>query len=88
MVAFRDREGRWTRYFHDALRWPILELDPLGQFTQYEWCRCGDIRKLIDGEGNITHWMRDVQGRVTENALPMEPVIALTISPSPVNWQQ
>ena len=66
MVASRDREGRWTRYFYDALRRPILELDPLGQFTQYEWCRCGDIRKPIDGEGNTTHWVRDVQGRVTE----------------------
>jgi len=66
MIAFRDREGRWTRYFHDALRRPVLELDPLGQFTQYEWCRCGDIRKLIDGEGNTTHWVRDVQGRVVE----------------------
>jgi YD repeat-containing protein len=66
MVASRDREGRWTRYFHDAFRRPVLEMDPLGQFTQYEWCRCGDIRKLIDSEGNITHWVRDIQGRVTE----------------------
>lgn len=66
LVASRDREGRWTRYFHDALMRPILERDPLGQLTQYEWCRCGHIRKLIDGEGSVTHWVRDVQGRVTE----------------------
>jgi RHS repeat-associated protein len=66
MVGFRDREGRWTRYFHNALRQPILEIDPLDQLTQYEWCRCGHIRKLIDGEGNTTHWVRDLQGRVTE----------------------
>ena len=65
MVASRDREGRWTRYFHNALQQPVLQRDPLGQLTQYEWCRCGDIRKLIDGEGNITHWIRDLQGRVT-----------------------
>jgi len=44
---------------------PIIERDPLGQLTQYEWCRCGDIRKLIDGNQNVTHWKRDVQGRVT-----------------------
>lgn len=66
LVASRDRDGLWTRFFHDALMRPILERDPLGQLTQYEWCRCGDIRKLIDGEGNVTHWVRDVQGRVTE----------------------
>lgn len=69
LVASRDREGRWTRTFHNALRQPVLEIDPLGQLTQYEWCRCGHIRKLIDGEGNVTHWIRDIQGRVTAKEL-------------------
>jgi RHS repeat-associated protein len=82
LVASRDREGRWTRYFHDALMRPVLERDPLGQLTQYEWCRCGDIRKLIDGEGNITHWIRDIQGRVTAKKLADDTTMDYTYYPS------
>lgn len=81
MVASRDREGRWTRYFHDALRRPVLERNPLGHLTQYEWCRCGDIRKLIDGEGNITHWIRDLQGRVTSKKFADDTTIDYTYHP-------
>jgi len=81
MVASRDREGRWTRYFHNALRQPVLQRDPLGQLTQYEWCRCGDIRKLIDGEGNITHWIRDIQGRVTSKKFADETTVDYTYYP-------
>ena len=70
LVASRDRQGRWTRTLHDALRRPVLQRDPLGQLTQYEWCRCGDIRKIIDPNRNVTHWVRDLQGRVTEKRFP------------------
>jgi len=65
LVAVRDREGRWSRTFYNALGQPVLQIDPHGQTTQYEWCRCGDIRKLINGEGHVTQWIRDIQGRVT-----------------------
>jgi len=82
LVASRDREGRWTRYFHDALMRPVLERDPLGQLTQYEWCRCGDIRKIIDGEGNITHWIRDIQGRVTSKKFADDTTIDYSYHPS------
>ena len=82
LVASRDREGRWTRTFHDALRRPVLQRDPLGQLTQYEWCRCGDIRKLIDGEGNITQWIRDLQGRVTSKKFADESTIDYTYYPA------
>jgi len=65
LVATRDREGRWSRTFYNALMQPVLEIDPRGQTTQYEWCRCGHIRKLINGVGHLTHWVRDLQCRVT-----------------------
>ena len=82
LVAQRDREGRWTRYFHDALMRPVLERDPLGQLTQYEWCRCGDIRKIIDGNQNVTHWKRDVQGRVISKKFADDTTTDYTYYPS------
>ena len=61
----RDRLGRWTRTFHDALRRVTAVRDPLGRTTTYDWCTCGSLDKLIDGNGNATRWERDLQGRVT-----------------------
>jgi RHS repeat-associated protein len=61
----RDRLGRWTRTFHDALRRVTAVRDPLGRTTTYEWCACGSLDKLIDANGNATRWERDVQGRTT-----------------------
>jgi YD repeat-containing protein len=34
--ATRDREGRWTRQYHNALRQLVAEKDPLGRVTNYE----------------------------------------------------
>ncbi|MEO0453065.1 MAG: RHS repeat-associated core domain-containing protein, partial [Verrucomicrobiota bacterium] len=66
LVATRDREGRWTRNFHNSLNQKVATIDPQSRLLQYEWCLCGHLRKLIDGEGSITHWKRDLQGRVKE----------------------
>ncbi len=65
LVGARDRVGRWTRYTENALRQRIMTRDPLGNVTQYEWCRCGSLKKVIDGNGNATEWKHDLQGRVT-----------------------
>lgn len=61
----KDREGRITRYHYNALRQLVLTTDPLGRNTQMTWCRCGDLKSLVDGNGNLTRWKHDAQGRVT-----------------------
>jgi RHS repeat-associated protein len=61
----RDRLGRWSHTFHDALRRAISTRDPEGRTTTYEWCICGSMDKLIDANGHPTAWERDMQGRIT-----------------------
>jgi RHS repeat-associated protein len=61
----RDRLGRWTRYFYDAVRHLILTRDPLGQVVTYQWCICDTLDKLIDANGNATSWARDPENRLT-----------------------
>ena len=71
----RDRLGRWTQTFYDALRRPVATRDAAGQTTQYQYggsgctsCAGGGDRltKLIDANGNATTWDYDLQGRVTQ----------------------
>jgi RHS repeat-associated protein len=73
----RDRLGRWTQTFYDALRRPLATRDAAGQTTQYQYegsgctsCAGGGDRltKLIDPNGNATTWNYDLQGRVTQEA--------------------
>jgi RHS repeat-associated protein len=73
----RDRLGRWTQTFYDALRRPLATRDAAGQTTQYQYggsgctsCAGGGDRltKLIDPNGNATTWDYDRQGRVTQEA--------------------
>jgi RHS repeat-associated protein len=69
----RSRAGRWAHTFYDALRRPTATRDYLGRMsTQVEWISCGGgcgsdsrISKLVDFNGNVTTWQRDLQGRVT-----------------------
>ncbi len=73
----RDRLGRWTRVFHDALRRVVVTRDPAGGTTQYRYgdsgggCpSCGgggdELVALIDPNGNQTSWTYDGQGRVVQ----------------------
>jgi RHS repeat-associated protein len=64
----RDRLGRWTQTFHDALRRIVATRDPLGRTTTRQWCTCGSLDKLIDPNGNAISWARDLQGRVTQES--------------------
>jgi RHS repeat-associated protein len=61
----RDRLGRVTRLFHDALQRITSVQDPQGRIVRQNWCDCGSMDKLIDANGNETSWVRDLQGRVT-----------------------
>jgi RHS repeat-associated protein len=62
----RDRLGRWSRTFFDALRRPTAVRDAAGRTVTQEWCNCGSLDKVIDSNGNATTWERDLQGRVTK----------------------
>jgi RHS repeat-associated protein len=73
----RDRLGKWTQTFYDALRRPVATRDAAGGTTQYQYgaagctsCSGGGDRltKLIDPNGNATTWDYDLQGRVTQEA--------------------
>jgi RHS repeat-associated protein len=67
--AGKDRAGRWTRMRYNQHRQLLMELDPLLRLTQYDWCKCGSLKKLIDPLGKVTTWKRDAQGRVVEKLL-------------------
>jgi RHS repeat-associated protein len=60
----RDRAGRVTRYYYDALRRLTATRSPLGDTVRQEWCDCGTLDALVDGAGNRTAWQRDLLGRV------------------------
>jgi YD repeat-containing protein len=62
----RDRLGRWSQTFYDALRRPVVTRDPLGRTTTQQWCNCGSLEKLIDANNNATTWEYDTQGRATK----------------------
>ena len=66
----RDREGRWTRRWFDALRKVVAVRDPAGQITGLSWCRCGALASLADPMGRITQWNYDVQNRLASKVLP------------------
>jgi RHS repeat-associated protein len=63
---FRDRAGRWSHVFHDALKRPVVTRDALGRTTIQHWCSCGSLDSITDPNGNTTTWGRDLQGRVTK----------------------
>jgi RHS repeat-associated protein len=63
--TYRDRLGRVTRLFHDAMQRITSVQDPQGRIVRQNWCDCGSMDKLIDANGNETSWVRDAQGRVT-----------------------
>jgi RHS repeat-associated protein len=62
----RDRLGRWSRSFYDALRHVIATQDPLNRIITYDWCACGSLDGFSDQNGSPTTWTRDVQGRITD----------------------
>lgn len=61
----RDRAGRWSYAFHDALRREVSSRDSLGRTITKQWCSCGSLDKVIDSDGDTTTWERDLQGRIT-----------------------
>jgi RHS repeat-associated protein len=71
----RDRLGRWTHYFHDALQHLVAVEDPELRLTRLNWCTCGSLESIVDPNGNKTTWTRDVQSRVTSKIYPGDSTI-------------
>lgn len=69
-VETRDRQGRSTRFFYDALRRQIMVRDSLGQTLTQQWCNCGSLEAFVDGKGQKTAWERDLQDRITRESRP------------------
>jgi RHS repeat-associated protein len=61
----RSRDGRWTHSEHDPLRNVTALTDALGRKTQFDWCACGALDGITDAAGEVTTFVRDLQGRVT-----------------------
>jgi len=65
LISEVDRLGRVTRHFYDRMGRVTATRDPIGRVIRQEWCGCGSLQALIDGNGNRTGWVRDLRGRVT-----------------------
>ena len=46
VASRRDRLGRLTRYYYDAVGRPSGTRDPLGRLVAQEWCACGSLEAL------------------------------------------
>lgn len=60
----RDRMGRITQLKYNAIRQLITSIDPAQRVLQFDYCSCGAMKLLVDGNGNQTKWDFDVLGRV------------------------
>ncbi len=69
-VLRKDRRGHWSATTYDPLRRVTDVQDSLNRFTHLEWCGCGGLASLTDPAGNVTTWLRDLQGRVTAKIYP------------------
>jgi RHS repeat-associated protein len=61
----KDRINRWTRKDYNAAQEVVGILDPAAQYTAYEWCNCGDMKLLVDAQGNATRWTHNAAGQKT-----------------------
>jgi RHS repeat-associated protein len=55
----RDRGGNWTHRLTNKLRQLVASIDPLGQITQFGFCLCGKLVRIVDPNGNVTQWKLD-----------------------------
>ena len=64
LAKAKDREWRWTTYFHDKLRGLVPVSDPKGRITQMVYCKCGSSQHVLrgrhrDGELRARTYRRD-----------------------------
>ncbi len=61
----KDQQNRWTRQDINAIQQVVGVLNPAAEYTAFEWCNCGDLKAIIDAQGQATRWTHDVAGRKT-----------------------
>jgi len=65
--SYRDRAGRITSITRDALRHVRTVTDPAKRKTEYVWCGCGSLSKIIDPEGHTQRFDYDVNSRLVNH---------------------
>jgi RHS repeat-associated protein len=66
----KDRVGRWSAMEYDPLQRVVVTRDPQGGTTLYNYCQCGALSSITDPKGQITSWIRDLEGRVAAKVFP------------------
>jgi RHS repeat-associated protein len=66
----QDREGQWTQFLVNPLRQVEVMHDPKGGTVQYDWCGCGKLVSLTDGNQHTTRFVPDVADRTAFRAGP------------------
>lgn len=69
-TKFTGRDGRSIRHRYNALGQRMATIDAMQQPTFFDWCLCGDLKKLTDAKGQVTTWRHDIQGRITAKINP------------------
>lgn len=64
-VSSRDRLGRVTTYTFNSIRQLTSVTDPASRVIKYDWCKCGDLRQIVDAMERATTWKHDAAGRVS-----------------------
>ncbi|TBW48869.1 hypothetical protein EZI54_20690 [Marinobacter halodurans] len=68
--SYTDRYGQVTTYAHDAVRNLVKVVNPSGHQNQFGYFANGLRSGATDGEGNVTAFTRDIQGRLTQTLRP------------------
>jgi len=66
----QDREGNWTQFLVNPLRQIEVVHDAKGGTVQYDWCGCGKLVALTDGNQHTTQFIPDAAGRTAFRAGP------------------
>jgi len=75
IAKFRDRNGQYSGQSHNALGLLVTSTDALFNVTNYSWCGCGALESITDPKGNVTTWVRDIQGRPVTKIFPDQSTI-------------
>jgi RHS repeat-associated protein len=78
LTGSKDRRGRWTYRHYNANRQLDKITDPLSRNTLFNWCTCGALGSITDGNNHVTSFTRDVQGRVTSKVFADTKSVAYT----------
>jgi RHS repeat-associated protein len=77
LVEWKDRLNHVTQYSYNSLEQLIEVIDPEGRKTQYDYCACGALTGITDGNGNTTTFVRDVEDRVMQKIYADKSVVDL-----------